>query len=112
MNPNKYLYLFISFILLSFSNGNAQEKVNYPKNEFRAVWIATVVNIDWPKSGSDPIEKQKADYLEILDTYKKLNYNAVIVQIRSVGDAFYPSKLAPWSKYLTGKEGLAPNSLL
>jgi hypothetical protein len=38
------------------------------------------------KSGTDPIEKQKADYLEILDTYKKLNYNAV--QIRSVGDAF------------------------
>jgi uncharacterized lipoprotein YddW (UPF0748 family) len=47
--------------------------------------IATV-NIDWPKA-TDPIEK-KADYLEILDTYKKLNYNAVIVQIRSVGDAF------------------------
>jgi hypothetical protein len=41
----------------------------------------------------------------------KLNYNAVIVQIRSVGDAFYPSKLAPWSKYLTGKEGQAPTLL-
>ncbi|MEZ7505358.1 glycoside hydrolase family 10 protein [Flavobacterium sp. Arc2] len=109
MNRTKHLFLLLSFILLSFSNGNAQEKVSYPKNEFRAVWIATVVNIDWPKSGSDPIEKQKADYLEILDTYKKLNYNAVIVQIRSVGDAFYPSKLAPWSKYLTGKEGQAPS---
>jgi hypothetical protein len=24
------------------------------------------------KSGTDPIEKQKADYLEILDTYKKI----------------------------------------
>jgi uncharacterized lipoprotein YddW (UPF0748 family) len=44
------------------------------------------------KSGTDPIEKQKADYLEILDTYKKLNYNAVIVQIRSVGDAFILQK--------------------
>jgi uncharacterized lipoprotein YddW (UPF0748 family) len=61
------------------------------------------------KAGADPIEKQKADFIEILDTYKKLNYNAVIVQIRSVGDAFYPSKLAPWSKYLTGKEGRAPS---
>lgn len=109
MKPNHYIFLLLSFFLLSFSNGIAQETVNYPKNEFRAVWIATVVNIDWPKSGKDPIEKQKADFIEILDTYKKLNYNAVIVQIRSVGDAFYPSKLAPWSKYLTGKEGKAPS---
>jgi uncharacterized lipoprotein YddW (UPF0748 family) len=108
MKRNTYLILLLSFMLLSFSAGNAQEKVSYPKNEFRAVWIATVVNIDWPKSGSDSIKKQKADFIEILDSYKKLNYNAVIVQIRSVGDSFYPSKLAPWSKYLTGKEGQAP----
>jgi len=83
--------------------------VSPPKNEFRAIWIATVVNIDWPKKGADPIEKQQADFIEILDTYKKLNFNAVIVQIRGVGDAFYPSVQAPWSKYLTGKEGRAPS---
>ena len=46
-------------------------------------------------------EKQKADFIEILDTYKKMNYNAVIVQIRSSGEAFYPTELAPWSRYLT-----------
>ena len=94
--------------MLSFSNGNAQEKATNPKNEFRAVWIASVENIDWPKNRTDSVEKEKADFIEILDTYKKLNYNAVIVQIRSVGDAFYPSDLAPWSRYLTGKEGQAP----
>jgi uncharacterized lipoprotein YddW (UPF0748 family) len=104
-----FISLLIPFFLLLFSIGNAQEKITNPKNEFRAIWIATVVNIDWPKTNTDPVEKQKADFIEILDTYKKLNYNAVIVQIRSVGDAFYPSKLAPWSKYLTGKEGQAPN---
>ena len=38
-----------------------------------------------------------------------MNYNAVIVQIRSSGEAFYPTELAPWSRYLTGKEGKAPN---
>ncbi|EIA08732.1 glycoside hydrolase family 10 protein [Flavobacterium frigoris] len=108
MNKFKHLLVVLPLFLLYFSNGNAQESVTHPKSEFRAVWIATVVNIDWPKAGTDPIEKQKADFIEILDTYKKLNYNAVIVQIRSVGDAFYPSKLAPWSKYLTGKEGKAP----
>lgn len=109
MNSKKSL-LLLSCFLLFFSIGNAQEKIKNPKNEFRAVWVATVANIDWPKSGSDDIEKQKSDFIEILDTYKKLNYNAVIVQIRSVGDAFYPTKLAPWSRYLTGKEGKAPNS--
>ena len=108
MTSNKVLPLFFIICLFSFWNANSQYKNIHPKNEFRAVWIATVVNIDWPKSGTDPVEKQKADYIEILDTYKKLKYNAVIVQIRSVGDAFYPSKLAPWSRYLTGKEGQAP----
>ncbi len=95
------------FLLLSL-NTNAQKTETYPKTEFRGVWIATVVNIDWPKNNLDSTEKQKIDYIEILDTYQKLNYNAVIVQIRSVGDAFYPSKLAPWSRYLTGKEGQEP----
>jgi uncharacterized lipoprotein YddW (UPF0748 family) len=108
MKNHKHTLLLIAFLLLSIWNSNAQALATNPKNEFRAVWIATVVNIDWPKTSTDNVAKQKADYIEILDTYKKLNYNAVIVQIRSVGDAFYPTKLAPWSRFLTGKEGQAP----
>lgn len=108
MKKCKLALVLISYFLLSSWNGNAQMTAKNPKNEFRAVWIATVVNIDWPKSSTDNISKQKADFIEILDTYKKLNYNAVIVQIRSVGDAFYPTELAPWSRFLTGKEGQAP----
>lgn len=108
MKKHKSILLFISFFFLSLWNGNAQTLPTNPKNEFRAIWIATVVNIDWPKSSTDNVKKQKADFIEILDTYKKLNYNAVIVQIRSVGDAFYPSELAPWSRFLTGQEGNAP----
>lgn len=101
--------LLLLLSLLFFTNSTiAQKKDHFPKNEFRGVWIATVVNIDWPKKSNDSVAKQKADYLQILDTYQKLNYNAVIVQIRSVGDAFYPSELAPWSRFLTGKEGKAP----
>ena len=108
MKNYKHTLLLITFLSLSFWNGNAQALATNPKNEFRAVWIATVVNIDWPKTSTDNVAKQKADYIEILDAYKKLNYNAVIVQIRSVGDAFYPTELAPWSRFLTGKEGHAP----
>lgn len=78
--------------------------------EFRGVWIATVVNIDWPESGLDSYAKQKDDFIKLLDYYKTLNFNAVIVQVRTAGDAFYPSNLAPWSQYLTGKQGQAPNT--
>ncbi|MCM0041983.1 MAG: family 10 glycosylhydrolase [Algoriphagus sp.] len=78
--------------------------------EFRGVWIATVSNIDWPLSPTDPWEKQKKDYLALLDYYKGLHFNAVIVQIRTAGDAFYPTDLAPWSKYLTGQQGTAPKT--
>ena len=78
--------------------------------EFRGVWIATVANIDWPVSGTDSWEKQKKDFLALLDYYKGLHFNAVIVQIRTSGDALYPTKLAPWSKYLTGQQGTAPKT--
>ena len=78
--------------------------------EFRGVWIATVANIDWPVAGTDSWEKQKKDYLALLDYYKELHFNAVIVQIRTAGDALYPTKLAPWSKYLTGQQGTAPKT--
>ena len=76
--------------------------------EFRGVWIATVANIDWPVSPDSPWDVQKREYIKLLDYYKNLNFNAVIVQIRTAGDAFYPSNYAPWSKYLTGKQGKAP----
>lgn len=80
-----------------------------PRTEFRGFWVATVVNIDWPKNGNDAIAKQKADFLEILDFYQNLNFNAAIVQVRTAGDAFYKSEYAPWSRFLTGEEGKAPN---
>ncbi|EKB47698.1 glycoside hydrolase family 10 protein [Cecembia lonarensis] len=79
--------------------------------EFRGVWIATVANIDWPSSPNDPYAKQKEDFIKLLDYYQSLNFNAVIVQIRTAGDAFYPSRYAPWSKYLTGKQGKRPDTL-
>jgi uncharacterized lipoprotein YddW (UPF0748 family) len=78
--------------------------------EFRGVWVATVANIDWPTSPTDPYSKQKEDFIKLLDYYHSLNFNTVIVQIRAAGDALYPSRFAPWSRYLTGKEGLKPQT--
>ena len=102
----------LAFLLIVFLSSCSLFKSNIPqpKREFRGVWIATVVNIDWPQSGNDTWEKQKADYLNILDFYQNLNFNAIVVQIRAAGDAFYPSEYAPWSRFLTGKEGKAPQT--
>ena len=98
------------FILLGFVSCEVFKSVPQPKTEFRGVWVATVVNIDWPKNGDDQIDKQKRDFLQILHFYDELNFNAIIVQVRTAGDAFYDSKYAPWSRFLTGKEGSSPDS--
>ncbi|MCX2720392.1 glycoside hydrolase family 10 protein [Lentiprolixibacter aurantiacus] len=79
--------------------------VPQPKEEFRGVWVATVANIDWPEHPADPWGKKQADFLKILNFYSKLQFNAVFVQVRTAGDALYATRLAPWSRYLTGKEG-------
>ncbi len=76
-----------------------------PDVEFRGVWVATVNNIDWPEPHDYNPESQKAAFRRLLDYYEALNFNAVIVQVRPSGDAFYPSKIVPWSRFLTGREG-------
>jgi len=88
---------------LALSTFNVQ-----PKYEFRAAWIATVVNIDWPSKKGLPVEEQKAEYITMLDSLQHLGMNAVIVQIRPAADAFYPSPYEPWSEWLMGAQGLAP----
>jgi len=80
-----------------------------PKREFRGVWIATVENIDWPSRRGLPTETQKQEFINILNNQQRNGMNAVVVQIRPVADAFYMSSFEPWSAYLTGTQGQAPN---
>lgn len=76
--------------------------------EFRAAWIASVGNIDWPsKPGLSP-EAQKAELITLLDRAAALRLNAIVLQVRPASDALYASKFEPWSSYLTGKMGKAP----
>ncbi len=78
-----------------------------PKREFRAAWIATVTNLDWPKTG--PVSSQKQEMIDMLDDLQALGINVVIFQVRTECDALYDSPYDPWSYWLTGKQGLAPN---
>lgn len=76
--------------------------------EFRGVWVASVSNIDWPSKPGLTTEEQQAELIAILRKAQELNLNAVVLQVRPACDALYPSKLEPWSEYLTGQAGKAP----
>ncbi|WP_018751528.1 family 10 glycosylhydrolase [Paenibacillus sanguinis] len=78
-------------------------------DELRGVWISTVFNLDWPTKGSyGKTDVQKAEYIRLLDEVQAMGMNAVFVQVRPEADAIYPSKLVPWSAYLTGTAGKDP----
>ena len=79
--------------------------------EFRAAWVSTVANIDWPTKPNLSAAQQQAEAIAILERAKALNLNAVVLQVRPSADAIYPSKLEPWSEYLTGAQGVAPQPL-
>ena len=79
--------------------------------EFRAAWVATVANIDWPSRADLSVEQQQAEILKILDTAQALKLNAIVLQVRPSADAIYPSALEPWTEYLTGTQGQAPQPL-
>ncbi|MDQ6420637.1 family 10 glycosylhydrolase [Paenibacillus sp. LHD-117] len=78
------------------------------KRELRAAWIASVENIDWPAKGATTEADQKAGFISLIDGLAATGINAVIVQIKPTADAFYPSEFAPWSEWLTGKQGQDP----
>ncbi|WP_423130373.1 glycoside hydrolase family 10 protein [Gaoshiqia sp. Z1-71] len=98
--------LHLLFLLALSVSVSAQ--THSPKFEFRAAWVATVNNIDWPsKPGLTP-NQQQAEAIELLDLMQQNGMNAIIFQVRPAADAFYPSSLEPWSRYLTGTPGKNP----
>ena len=76
--------------------------------EFRAAWIASVANINWPSKPGLTTAEQKQEALQLLDYLKTNNFNAVILQVRPQADALYKSNYEPWSYFLTGKQNQAP----
>lgn len=87
-----------------------EAKLNLPEvdREFRAAWIATVANINWPTKNNLTTQQQKDEAIKILDLLQDANFNAVIFQARPSADAMYKSDLEPWSYFLTGAIGKAP----
>ncbi|GBU07107.1 hypothetical protein AwDysgo_04380 [Bacteroidales bacterium] len=115
MNKIKYLLLSLTLILAASCHDDKTEGDYAPPvaneiladKEMRAVWMATAYGIDWPQKEYDAA-KQKKMYTDYLDKFVSYNINAVLVQIRPMGDAFYESQYEPWSKEISGTLGKDP----
>lgn len=106
MKKTIYLIILLFTALQSYAES--------PKREFRATWLTTVFNLDWPKSkvtstgNQTQINNQKKELKNILDKLQEANMNAVFFQIRTECDALYQSDYEPWSAYLSGTRGKDP----
>jgi uncharacterized lipoprotein YddW (UPF0748 family) len=105
MNLIKILIPILFTIIFSVA---AIPQSKYPKREFRGAWVATVANIDWPSSKLSSSEDQIKEMRETFDKLKEAGINAVIFQVRTECDALYSSSFEPWSYWLTGEQGKAP----
>jgi len=114
---NKLLFIFVCIFSIFFSCTSKKlikheieikEDIPRAEREFRGVWVATVANIDWPSEPGLTTKQQKQEVITLLDTFVTLNLNAVVFQVRPQCDAFYNSSIEPWSFYLSGEQGKAP----
>ena len=99
MKKNKILLLLILSVAFALQvNAN-------PKREFRGAWIQCV---NGQYLGKTPAQIRQMLSSQ-LDTLQQCGINAILFQVRAEGDALYKSSYEPWSRYLTGTQGVAPS---
>lgn len=96
------ILLFLATALLAQAWQQVNEQAPEPSREFRAVWVSTVYNLDWPSRAGLSAAQQKAELLDILNKAVRLKLNAIILQVRPNADALYNSRYEPWSAWLSG----------
>lgn len=101
----KYIQLITLFAFLGTASLSAQES---PKREFRGAWIQTVFQSEYAKMTPD---EMKMDFIRKLNFLQECGINAIIFQVRPEADAWYVSNLEPWSRFCTGKQGVAPSPM-
>ena len=108
MSVNHWLALIALNFPLPAALAQPVETPPEPQREFRGAWVASVGNIDWPSRPGLLVNDQKAEFRAILERAVELKLNAIILQVRPQCDALYDSQIEPWSPYLTGTMGEAP----
>ena len=102
-------YFILFFCLVFFLQPLIVKSQSFKlKRDFRGAYVATVSNIDWPSEKNLSSEEQKRELINIFNKLKAAGINAVIFQIRTECDALYNSSIEPWSYWLTGNQGKAP----
>ncbi|MDR1918643.1 MAG: family 10 glycosylhydrolase [Tannerellaceae bacterium] len=89
----------------SASRQSLSEEKGMAKREFRGVWIQTVYQDEYKHMSP---EQMRDDFIRKLNYLQACRINAVLFQVRPEADAFYKSDLEPWSRFFTGRQGLAP----
>lgn len=114
MKKNNYFYLLIIVTFtIFFSSCKTQKEqikftdITHPKREFRGAWLSTAWQERYKKMS---VRQLEAYFVNTLDQLQADGINAVIFQARPYADAFYKSDLEPWSAFLTGIQGVAPEN--
>ena len=107
-----FRYTAIAFLaIMLFACGSSKKTLTqtpemFPKREFRGAWIQTAWQSRYQQMNSAAMKHYIAEMVRKLDD---VGVNAIIFQIRPEADAFYKSDLEPWSRFLTGRQGVAPD---
>ncbi len=115
MKIKALLLVILMLVSISFSNVYADEDVSRKKyvkeeKEMRGLWVASVLNINYPTVSTSNAALLKIEADNIIESASNAGFNAIFLQVRPTADSLYKSDIFPWSKYLTGKEGVAPNN--
>ena len=96
--------IVLSLLLLLISYTSIQATTP-PKREFRGAWIQAV-NGQFIGMSTEELQQTLTSQLNAL---QQAGINAIIFQVRPEADALYMSYYEPWSRYLTGTQGVAPD---
>jgi len=99
MNKTMRKFFIVLLTLLSLTVSAQQ------KREMRGAWIQCV-NGQFQGIGT---QKMQQTLIYQLDELQKDGCNVIIFQVRPECDALYESRIEPWSRFLTGRQGQAPN---
>ena len=102
MSKNRYWAVGLMAMLCWLTIGSVHAAG--PKREFRGAWMQFVNGMYLGKSTAEIQQMLRGQ----LDQLEKDGANAIIFQVRGECDALYPSEIEPWSRYLTGVQGQAP----
>lgn len=117
MNKKYFITILLSAILifqivnLDVVKTEADTTVTTSTNKrMSGIWVSTTLNLDYPSKGTTNSAILKSEADEIINNCYNMGITDIFLQVRPEGDAFYKSKIYPWSQRLTGSQGTSPDN--